>query len=237
MNYGVNGTGGSDGTGDMSDIWGRLTAEHVNQGTEFDEGAGGQNSRRFYFDHMRARIVLTNTGTSPIFWEVYECVARKDIPLTFAQSRQGIFDAMQNEVYQGHLNGQSALPNTDKQISSNSVPTPNSTGVTPFQFRDFCQKFKIMKVTRLQASAGNTVSFDASNPRNVTVNWDDCQDLLAKRGISKLYLIRQWGAVIAGEPPTESASSSVCEIEKDYNVKLLDTTVPQLNYFTYTNSF
>lgn len=240
MNYGVNGTGGVDGSGDMADIQTRLDLENRAQGTASDQAEGGPNARRYFFDHMRARIVLTNTGTTPIFWEIYECVARKDIPVNFATTLQSIYTGVANAVYQGLIGPQTAGsaggPNSTNQISAASRPTKQTIGVTPFQFRDYCQKFKILKVTRLQAAPGNTVSFDASQGRNVTVNWDDYQDLICKKGLTKVYLVRQWGTVQAGSPPQESASSSVCEVEKDYNCKLLDTHTPQLNYFTYTNA-
>jgi len=237
MNYGVNGNGGVDGSGDMADVFTRLDAELRTAGTAADQNIVGTNARRWYYDHMRARIVLTNTGTTPIFWEVYECVSRKDLPLTEGSSLQQFYNSVASNNHQGSISAIGAgSANTYLKTSAASAPNKGVTGVTPFQFRYFCQNFKVLKVTRLQASAGNTVSFDASQPRNVTVNWDDYVDLLAKRGLTKIYLVRQWGAVVAGTPPTESASSAVCEVEKDYNCKVLDSHVPQLNYFTYTNT-
>lgn len=241
MNYGVNGTGGVDGSGDMADIYTRLDSENRINGNTSDQIEGGQSARRWYFDHMRSRVVFTNTGTSTIYWEVYECTARKDVPITpEGGTLQQFYSNVAQAQYQGGMQntaGNAGVPNTTQQISGASRPNKNTTGVTPFQFRHFCQNFKITKVTRLTASAGNTVSFDASTPTNVTVNWDDCLDLLAKRGKTKIFLVRQWGVVqtIAGVPQN-SVSSAVCEIEKDYNVKMLDRTVPQLNYFTYTNT-
>lgn len=240
MNYGANGVGGVDGSGDMADVQYRLDLENRSNGTPADQSEGGPNARKYYFDHMRARIVLTNTGTTPIFWEIFECTARKDVAVGFANTLQGIYTAVANAVYQGLIGpsgtGFPAGANPTNQTSAASRPVKTTTGVTPFQFRDFCQKFKISRVTRLQAAPGNTVSFDASQPRNITVAWDNYQDLIAKKGLTKVYLVRQWGAVIAGTPPTESASSAVCEVEKDYNCKVLDTHAPQLNYFTYTNN-
>lgn len=241
MNYGANGTGGVDGSGDISDVLQRLSIENLNNGTSSDQAEGGGNSRRFYFDHMRARIVLTNTGTTPIFWEVFECTARKDVPVNPEGSTlQQFYNYVASASFQGNLQnttGQAGVPISSQQTSGSSRPVKNTTGVTPFQFRHFCQNFKINKVTRLQAAPGNTVSFDASSPRNVVVNWDNYLDLFAKRGVTKLFLVRQWGTIetITGAPQN-SASSAVCEVEKDYNVKLLDTHLPQLNYFTYTNN-
>lgn len=230
--YGINGNGGADGTGDMGDIFIRLNQELAVQGTVADQNAGATASRRYYMDHMRARIVLTNTGTTPIFWEVYECIARKDSPsATQGTNMQGFFNNMQTQ--QGIVTGSAAAVDTAKNVSATSAPLVTTAGVTPFQYRHFCQCFKVLKVTRLQAAPGNTVSFDSSQGRNVTVTWDNVTDLLAKKGLTKFYVVRQWGAVTAAAP-NNSASSAVFEIERDYNVKVLDKSVPELNYMTYT---
>lgn len=183
-------------------------------------------------DHMRARIVLTNTGTTPIFWEIFECMARKDIPVASQGTNLAAFYTFA-QAQQGALSGAAAGIDSTKNVSASSTPTYTTAGVTPFQFRHFCQCFKVLKVTRLQAAAGNTVSFDASQSRNVTINWDNVTDLLAKKNLTKFYVVRQWGAVTAAAP-NNSASSAVFEIERDYNVKVLDHSVPELNYMTYT---
>lgn len=242
MNYGVNGNGGVDGSGDMGDVQTRLDLEMRSGGTPSDLAEGGANSRKYYFDHMRARIVLTNTGTTPIFWEIFECTARKDIPVsqeggTLKQFVTHCADTQFHGVLGPTTAGYPGGPNSTKQTSAVTAAQTTTVGITPFQFRHFCQNFKINKVTRLQAAAGNTVSFDASQPRNVTVTWDNYLNLLAKAGLTKMYLVRQWGTTeLIGGVPMESASSAVCEVEKDYNCKLLDSHVPQLNYFTYTNT-
>lgn len=237
MNYGVNGTGGVDGTGDLSDIFTRLDAEQRTQGTSAEAAADGRNGRKYFLDHMRARVVLTNTGTNPIFWEIYECTARKDIPSNEGATLKTFLNLLPLAAFQGQLTGTAKAANTTTQTSASAIPGSAAPGVTPFQYRHFCQNFKITRVTRLQAAAGNTVSFDASNPRNQTVVWDNVSDLIAKKGMSRLYLVRQWGAVVANAGnPTNSASTAVCEVEKDYNVKLLDREVPEFNYITYTNN-
>lgn len=240
MNYGANGVGGVDGSCDISDVFQRMTKELSSGGTAAEQLEAGRNARRFYFDHMRSRVILTNTGTTPIFWEIYECTARKDLPLTEGNTLQAWLSNSESSQYQAVLPsstdyGGGAI--SADQTSAAALPGRGTAGVTPFQFRHFCQNWKITKVTRLQAAPGNTVSFDASTPRNVTVNFDNYVDLLAKRGITKLFLVRQWGAVeLISSVPTNSASSAVCEIEKDYNCKVLDRDLPQLNYISYTNT-
>lgn len=234
--YGVNGNGSADGTGDLGDIFTRLQLELGTLGTTFDQTQGGSNARRFHFDHMRARIILTNTGTTPIFWEIYECVARKDIPITpEGGTMQGFYSYSTSANLQATEAGSPAgAVDSPKNISAVSLPSILTSGITPFQIRHFCQSFKITKVTRLQAAPGNTVSFDASQPRNLTVNWDNYLDHLAKKGLTKFYVVRQWGAVTTANP-NNSPSSAVFEIERDYNVKVLDRAIPQLNYMTYNS--
>lgn len=235
--YGVNGSGSADGTGDLGDMFTRLNAELTSQGTVDVQNNGGNNARRFYFDHMRSRVVLTNTGSSPIFWEIYECIARKDVPLTpEGGTIQQFYTYMTQRPLQGSLNtgaGGPGLAQSATNTSATQLPPVTASGVTPFQYRHFCQNFKILKVTRLQAAAGNTVSFDASDPRNLVVNWDNYLDLVAKRSVTKFYVVRQWGAVTAANP-NNAPSSAVFEIERDYNVKVLDRSLPELNYMTYT---
>lgn len=234
VNYGSNGTGGVDGTGDMGDLFIRLDQELRLKGTAAEAANGGYNSRRYYLDHMRSRVVLTNTGSSPIFWEIYECVCRTDIPVAEGNNLPGLYDFMQLTQNQASLTaGAGGDMNTSFKTSAVSLPSRTQPGVTPFQYRHWCQNWKILKVTRLQAAAGNSVSFDASDPRNLTVNWDNYVDLIAKKGVTKCYIVRQWGAVTAAAP-NNSASSAQFEVEKDYNIKVLDKDLPQLNYITYT---
>lgn len=236
--YGVAGTGGADGTGDLQHIWNCLDIENRNKGTESDQVEGGLLSRRLYMDEARLRAVLTNTGGTPVFWEIYTCVARKDIPYSIG-SIQEFLGECQSSNHQGTLSqaaGQAGVSDPTRGISATFLPGRTASGVTPFEYRFFCQNWKILKVTRMQCSPGNTVTFDAKKRQNRVINWDDFRNLGAKKGITILYLVRQWGTVenISGVP-TNSASNCVIEVERDYNVKLLDTHLPQLNYATYTS--
>lgn len=235
--YGVNGSGAADGTGDLADMFSRINAELGGQGTVAEQLNGGNNARRYYYDHMRCRVVLTNTGTSPIFWEIYECIARKDVPVTpEGGTIQQFYNYMAQASNNGTINkgtGGGGVAQSATNTSASVLPAVTASGVTPFQYRHFCQCFKVLKVTRLQAAAGNTVSFDASDPRNLVVNWDNYLDNMAKSRVTKFYVVRQWGAVTATNP-NNAPSSAVFEIERDYNLKVLDKSVPELNYITYT---
>lgn len=239
--YGANGYGGTDGTGDLANIYSRMDTENRTLGTGADQSQGGANARRLYVDEARLRTVFTNTGSQPCFFEIYTCRARKDVPLTsegntlaqfFTRCAQSQFQA--NEQ---NSTGQAGLPDTGRQISGVGLPAVTTTGVTPFEYRHFCQNFKIMKVQRIQLAPGNTFTFDQKRRRNLRINWDDYNQLLFKRGVTELFLVRQWGTVEnVGGVPENNVSSVVCEVERDYNCKILDTHLPELNYQTYTNS-
>lgn len=244
VNYGAFGKGGVDGTGDMQDILTRLNMETSLQGTaaQIAMGNAGLNSRKYFFDTMSSRVVLTNTGTSQVFWEVYECVARKDLSLN-GRTTTGLtftleqyFDTLQDTSFQGTLTaGKGGDAYTNTQTSAAAAPTRYQPGITPFQLRRFCQDWKILKSTRFQCSPGNTVAFKANDTRNRTVVYDDWKDLAAKAGVTKMYLVRMWGAM-TDAATGNAASSCTCEVEKDYNVKVMDQFSAECNYIKYTNN-
>lgn len=241
FNYGANGVGGMDGSADIGDVFLRMDREFRVNGTSSDQAEGGGLARRLYLDSMQSKITFTNTGATSCFWEIYECYARKDIPLSEANTLKVFLTQMQNGAFQASLQNTGSTapgaPNTPSAIIGTALPTYLSNGMTPFQFRHFCQNFKIVKVTRLQAEAGRAVSFDSRSPKNVTVNFDDYNLLLAKRGVTKLTLVRQWGQMENyGGSPQPSPSECAVELDKTYNAKVLDTKLPQLNYQRYGNS-
>lgn len=231
--YGIYGKGGVDGSGDVQDIQVRLANE-----TSSDPGqqTGGTFSRRYYFDSMKGRAVLTNVGTKGIFWEVYDCVARRDVPLSEGTTLPEFLTYCQDQSMQAHLIGTAGAANAVTQTGAVAAPNRQFGGVTPFQFRHFCQAFKITKVTRLQAAPSNSVSFDFGTPKNMTIEYDEMNTLLFKKGMSMVTLVRQWGQCdIESGSPDNSPSTCVMEVERDYNVKLLERNLAELNYIEYTN--
>lgn len=231
--YGIYGGGGVDGSGDVRDIQGRLDAETVS-----DAGmvTRGEFSRKYYFDSMKGRAVLTNVGTKGIFWEVYDCVARRDVPLSEGTTLPEFLSYCQDQSMQAHLIGTAGAASAATQTGAVAAPNRQFGGVTPFQFRHFCQAFKITKVTRLQASPSNSVSFDFGTPKNMMIEFDEMNTLLFKKGMSMVTLVRQWGQCdIEAGSPDNAPSTAVMEVERDYNVKLLERNKAELNYIEYTN--
>ena len=55
--------------------------------------------------------------------------------------------------------GNSANAQTTTQTNAAVHPTHNTVGMTPFQFRAFCQYFKIKDVTRLNLGGGQVCIF------------------------------------------------------------------------------
>jgi len=244
VNYGMKGVGGYDGTGDISDIWTRINLEErpmVSAGQGQARTVFGNEARRMYFDSNHVKCTLTNTGTGTIYWEVFECFAREDMPMpnnADPYTLETYFDECWNSQHQAvqvNASGLPGAPNPFNQTSGNSVIDHTFSGVTPFQSRYFCQKWKITKTTKLQAEAGRSISFECGTPKNYTLKWDDCDRLQFKKGVSKMMVIRQYGANVS-DPIGVAATSAVFDIQKDYNVKILDKTLPQVNYYNYTNS-
>lgn len=238
LNYGMKGTGGYDGTGDVSDVWTRINLQERPQNTLTD---GGEQARRMYFDRCNATCTLTNAGTTAVHFELFECYARDDMPLSMitggTATLETYFDEVAAPFHQADLddNGPGA-PNSFNQTSEVLNPDSSFLGMTPFDFRYFCQKWKITKVTRMQCSPGNTISFDCSLKRQVRLSWDDAQPLFSKKGVTKMYLVRQWGRTVSTPAVGTSASDVVFNIEKDYTVKILDNKLPELNWLGYTNT-
>jgi len=240
FNYGVAGTGGIDGSGDLADIWTRLNKELGDKGTAAQQVQGGRNARRMFFDTMKSRIVLTNVGTSACYIEVYQCMARKDVPVTPEGGTwyQFLINSY-NTSFAAELNtgaGQGGEANASTKTTAAVVPNPRLTGLTPFQNRHFCQNFKVNKVTRLFIAPGNSTSFDCGDRRNLQIDWDEFLPLLARKSVTSMYLCRIWGEVQGTENPQNALCNVACEREIDYNVKILDTFLPECNYFKYTNT-
>lgn len=227
----MNGTGGVDGSGDLEDLRIRLGASTVK-----DPNVSGDVSAvtKYFFDSMTGRCNMTNGSGNVAYLEVYTCKCRKDIPFDFGTSFRSYMTNVTTTARQPI--GASAA-NTNQQTSAVSSPFTTTIGVTPFEFRYFCQRWKIMNVKRFQIGAGNSISWQFSDTKNrVFVPDNQEQALLAKAGWTTLYLIRQWGSPNnVSSTPGENATTVSFEIEKDYNVKVMASQVPELNYITYTN--
>lgn len=240
LTYDMAGTGGVDGSGDVRDVLTRMGAS--------DEAAAGTwQSSRYYFDTMSARCSLTNVGSTGVYLEMYTMICRQDIPLfeidavlagtaqsptiptmgailTYAQGQQGQLPA-----------GTGAL--ADTRTSTATSPSTSADGVTPFQFRWLCSRFKIVKVQRFQVNPGNPISFSMQDTKNRSIIYDEqVRGNICRKGWTKMYLFRQWGVTdnTAGDPEPAPTQVTI-DIEKDYVVKKLVSNANTLSYMNYTN--
>lgn len=239
--YGMAGIGGVEGSGEVKDVITRMTRDDASGDTR------GLTSRKFFFDTMTTRCSLTNTGTTLAYVEMYTCICRKDIPVFFVDTTAGApavapniynFTSFMNyaQTQQGALTTAAAVANADQQTSAAFVPQWTTDGVTPFQFRWFCQRFTITACKRFQISGGNSISFQMKDTKNRSITYDnEVESLFAKAGWTKLYLFRVWGQIAAGTDPEPSTTTLTIDIEKDYNIKRLDSNLPELAYINYTN--
>lgn len=235
--YGMDGTGGADGSGDLLDLTNRVVID--NQLTTAVEPNTFQN-RRFYFETMNGRVQITNTGSQIGYVEVYTCLCRRDMATgVWGNSFDAMIANMTNIQFTGNPGlGNSTGAQTTTQTGTMSHPTHNTVGMTPFQFRPFCQYFKITDVTRLNIEAGKSVNFNFSDRRRRCFeHQEDAVGLLTNRRWTTCYLFRQWGQTITASGVTAIAASQMSfEYDKDYVVKLMEQSIPRLGYITYTNS-
>lgn len=231
--YGMDGNGGVDGSGDVTDINKRQFNDQL------IGGSGAIGSQKFYFDSCIGRCVLTNVGTSQAIVEVYTCYARRDISTgKFGSTLETMLTTMFGATYNPTLNAAASAANATQQTTVSTLPTKTYSGMTPFQCRVFCQHFKILKVNRFQIAPNNEVAWDFRDRRNRTfdANRDDTS-LLARQGWTRMLLFRSWGSVVNNAGLTQNAATSVvCEIEKDYMYKVLEQNTPEISYVAYTNT-
>nr|UBJ26204.1 capsid protein [Red panda feces-associated genomovirus] len=226
--YGMQGTGGIDGSGDLEDLRQRLSTGIIKQPNVASDVT---YDTRYFFDTMKGRCNLTNGGTASVFIEIYTMKCKRDVPIDFGTSLR-TFISQFRQASRNALATNAA--NTTQQTSASATPTETTVGVTPFQFRWLCQRFKVTDSKRFQISPGNSISFDFTDTKNrcFIPDFQD-QNLLCKQGWTTLYLMRQWGANTNG---SEAPSTVYLELEKDYNVKVMAAQTPELNYVTYTNT-
>lgn len=239
MTYGMGGTGGVDGSGDVRDVLTRMGAS--------DEAGGQWQSSRYYFDTMSARCSLTNVGSTGVYLEMYTMVCRQDIPLfevdaVLAGTAQAPTIPNMGSILTYAQGQQAQLPAgtgplTDTRTTAATSPSVSADGVTPFQFRWLCSRFKIVKVQRLQINPGNAISFSMNDTKNRSINYDEqVRGLIARKGWTKMYVFRQWGVTdnTAGDPEPAPTQVTI-DIEKDYVVKKLTSNINTLSYMNYTN--
>lgn len=128
------------------------------------------NCTRYTIDSARQEMWFTNQGAANLFVKLYECYARKDIP-----------------VAEGSVNTLFGQGFTDEGQGS----AGNKLGVTPFQNNKFCSFFKIQKVHDRMLHAGESFNMVLNAPRNKMINRESMRaaDQSALKGYTKFFFI------------------------------------------------
>lgn len=229
--YGFDGTGGVDGTGDLLDLVNRAV---VDNNVPANVEPGTFQDRRYFVNSLSGRAVITNTGTNDCVVEVYTAICRKDLATAAWGTSWGAYmDQVTNTAFNNPILGNSRGAQSVTQTAAAVNPTRTTVGMTPFQFRPFCQHFNIVDSKRFMLQATKAITFNFRDSKQRQFKHEDALGLLFRKGWTKVYLVRQWGETTAAGT---TASQVTCEIEKDYNIKVLEQSVPRLTYISYTNN-
>lgn len=99
------------------------------------------------------RWYLVNTGTSPVYVDIYHVVPRRDVSYPELGSPSVPTNGNVLAVsFNTGFGSSDTLPDTkaDPQMSSNTL------GATPFLYSNFCRVFKITKMRTVKMSSGDT---------------------------------------------------------------------------------
>lgn len=237
--YGMGGAGGVDGSGDAKDVLTRMGQDYYD--------ARAQQTQKYYFDTMTTRCAVTNTGSNLAYVEMYTMTCKQDVPLFNVDANisltakapnittfNTLMTYMQNQ--QAFLQDAAKAANPDTQTAQAVAPQTSFVGVTPFQYRWLCQRFTISNVKRIQISPGNSISFNMKDTKNRCLQYDDTvTGNMCRKGMTKLYLFRVWGQISTGADPEPSATQLDIQVEKDYNVKRIESNLPELSWIGYTD--
>jgi len=109
-----------------------------------------------------------NTGSYPLFLELYDYVATKDTAVADG-TPYTIFDAGINTA----------------TIAGATSPNPATIGITPFNSLKFCQNFKIFKKTIIKLGAGESCDFLRTSKRKFILDVEKWTNIGCKQGITR----------------------------------------------------
>lgn len=99
------------------------------------------------------KYYLTNTGTANVELEIYHIVPRRDV--NYADLTSATPMTSNGNILANYFNNRYPL-DTLPDAQGDVVPTTFSLGITPFQYRNFCRLFKIVKIRVLKMGVGET---------------------------------------------------------------------------------
>lgn len=162
-----------------------------------------------------AKFYAASTNASPCFIDLYECVARKDIPQTAAGTA-----ADPNALWA------SSLPSDANWGGSGAGGINTSTlAVTPFDAPAFCEQWKILKVRRIKMEPGATHSLQFRDPKHRKFEWQTLYNYATLRGVTRAFI-----PVLYGPPDVAGDMASECKVAinvmRNYHFRQLSNSIP-----------
>lgn len=130
------------------------------------------------------RIHAEPGNALPMFVDLYECVARKDLVASISP-----------DTLLAQIPTQDALGGSGGAAVSAATP-----GWTPFHVPAFCEQWKILKVRRMKMEPGATQTIQFRDSKHRKFEWQTQFRFSALRGVTRCYI-----PVVHG-PPTSTAA-------------------------------
>lgn len=162
-----------------------------------------------------AKVYASSSNTTSMFLDLYECVARKDIPQV-AAGTQGDPNAL----------FASSLPSKALWSGSGSgALTTSSLGVTPFDAPAFCEQWKIVKVRRIKLEPGATHSIQFRDPKHRKFEWQTLYNYATLRGVTRAFI-----PIVYGPPNTSgdigSKGDVAINVMRNYHFRQISQSEP-----------
>jgi len=145
---------GSQGSTYLSAAYNAVDIAQMIAITNANSGPGKPETKRIVLESCQVVSYITNAGTNPMSFDIYDLVARHDM------TEQGLSGP--NEPI--------AIWDIGMTQQGTGTGTTNVVGVTPFQSPAFCQAWLVKRVSKVQLAQGATHEHRASIRPNLNFN-------------------------------------------------------------------
>ena len=148
----------------------------VNANTTGGSGVPVDTNGKIFIKDMSMELTLTNCTNTTVDMQIYEYVARKDLPPGLSSTAAAVVNGF----------GQQATA----QITATSI------GSTLFNNPLFCAYYKIVKVRNVQLALGKTLKLSLRSDKGKIINpmvWSNSGDEITEQGFTRGYVIRYQG--------------------------------------------
>lgn len=180
----------SDDVGNMMAV---LAATEPSPAVQNSANNATGQTRRLQIEKITSRYALKNNTNVPISVWLYDVTFRRDSSVGTGAPR-------------GDVVWNTGLTDEGTVIPGQTIPPTNQAslpGSTPFQSQDFCQVFKVKKVTKFTLAAGtthmHTINIRPGNP----INFEYAKRYAAFKGLTTGCMI-----VIQGTPSHSAATGA-----------------------------